>query len=412
MDIEKNQDVIEKTFLSILILNPKIGFDLLQIKPQFMESKINREILTLAIESMSKYNSVDIVTICQGNNKLLDAIVNIVSDDYVPITDIRKQFMTMQKMILENYKKKVIKELTRKLSVNEIDCDRYLNLMEKVNEVVIKDETTILDRKELLENINSSNVGIDIKGYPKLNETLKLVQGDFLIVGASTGVGKSGLLLNLMNQLMENYQCIYFNMEMSKSTIYKRMISINCGIQVYDVDNPKSDRQRSVIQESIDSIVNKNIIIEHKASYLHEIKAVLAKHKDDKKHTIIFLDHIGLIKSNGKKSLYEQTTDVAKSLRQFCLDYDCTIIAACQLNRASYNSDDLSLSMLKDSGEVENSSSKVILLYKNKIQSSGLEKFTDDMILEIVKNRDGRLGKILFEYDKTKQIFKEKINNY
>lgn len=412
MDIEKNQDVIEKTFLSILILNPKIGFDLLQIKPQFMESKINREILTLAIESMSKYNSVDIVTICQGNNKLLDAIVNIVSDDYVPITDIRKQFMTMQKMILENYKKKVIKELTRKLSVNEIDCDRYLNLMEKVNEVVIKDETTILDKKELLENINSSNVGIDIKAYPKLNETLKLVQGDFLIVGASTGVGKSGLLLNLMNQLMENYQCIYFNMEMSKSTIYKRMISINCGIQVYDVDNPKSDRQRSVIKESIDSIVNRKIIIEHKASYLHEIKAVLAKHKDDKKHTIIFLDHIGLIKSNGKKSLYEQTTDVAKSLRQFCLDYDCTIIAACQLNRASYNSDDLSLSMLKDSGEVENSSSKVILLYKNKIQSSGLEKFTDDMILEIVKNRDGRLGKISFEYDKTKQIFKEKINNY
>lgn len=412
MDIEKNQDVIEKTFLSILILNPKIGFDLLQIKPQFLENKTNREILTLAIESMNKYNSVDIVTICQGKNKLLDAIVDIVSDDYVPITDVRKQFMTMQKMILENYKKKVIKELTRKLSVNEIDCDRYLSLMEKVNEVVIKDETTILDKKELLENINSSNVGIDIKGYPKLNETLKLVQGDFLIVGASTGVGKSGLLLNLMNQLMENYQCIYFNMEMSKSTIYKRMISINCGIQVYDVDNPKSDRQRSVIQESIDSIVNKKIIIEHKASYLHEIKAVLAKHKDDKKHTIIFLDHIGLIKSNGKKSLYEQTTDVAKSLRQFCLDYDCTIIAACQLNRASYNSDDLSLSMLKDSGEVENSSSKVILLYKNKMQSSGLEKFTDDMILEIVKNRDGRLGKISFEYDKTKQIFKEKINNY
>ena len=68
--------------------------------------------------------------------------------------------------------------------------------------------------------------------------------------------------------------------------------------------------------------------------------------------------------------------------------------------------------MLKDSGELENSSSKVILLYRNKTQSSGLPKFTEDMVLEIVKNRDGRLGKIPFEYDKTKQIFKEKINLY
>lgn len=411
MDIEKNQVLVEKTFLSILILQPKIGFDLLQIKPQYLEIDNHKKIFALAIEAMKKYKSVDIVTMCHGHEKLLDVALDIISDEDVPITNIRQQFMTMQKIILENYKKKVIKNLSTKLNNGEIDCDKYLDYMEKVNEVVIKDETTIIDETELLENINSQNVGIALNNYSKLNETLKLVQGDFLIIGASTGVGKSGLLLNLMNQLMKEYQCIYFNMEMSKSTIYKRMIAINSGVPVYDVDCPKSDKQKEIIKNGISEIVSNKIIVEHKATYLHEIKAVLAKHKDDKKHTIIFLDHIGLIKSFGKKSLYEQTTDVAKSLRQFCLDYDCTIIAACQLNRASYNADDLSLSMLKDSGELENSSSKVLLLYKDKNQTSGLEKFTDDMVIEIVKNRDGRLGKIPFEYNKTKQIFTEK-NNY
>lgn len=412
MDIVKNQDIIEKTFLSILILQPKIGFDLLQIKPKFLENKYHSEILALAIEAMNKYKSVDIVTICSGHEKLLDIAFQAISDENVPISDIRQQFMTMQKLILESYKKKVIKNLSTKLNNGEIDCNKYLEYMEKVNEVVIKDETTVLDEQELVENISSKNIGIELHNYPKLNETLKLVQGDFLIIGASTGVGKSGLLLNLMNQLMDRYQCIYFNMEMNKSTIYKRIIAINSGIPVYDIDSPKSENQKNIIQKSIKEIVSKKNIVEHKASYLHEIKGVLGKHKDDKKHTIIFLDHIGLIKSFGKKSLYEQTTDVAKSLRQFCLDYDCTIIAACQLNRASYNSEELSLSMLKDSGELENSSSKVILLYRNKTQSGGLPKFTEDMVLEIVKNRDGRLGKIPFEYDKTKQIFKEKINLY
>ena len=57
---------------------------------------------------------------------------------------------------------------------------------------------------------------------------------------------------------------------------------------------------------------------------------------------------------------------VAKQLRQICLEYDCTIISASQLNRGAYSSDELSLSMLKDSGELENSASKVILLYRDK----------------------------------------------
>ena len=109
MDIEKNQDIIEKTFLSILILQPKIGFDLLQIKPQFLEIDNHKKLFVLAIEAMKKYKSVDIVTMCHGHEKLLDVAFDVISDDHVPISNIRQQFMTMQKLILENYKKKVIK---------------------------------------------------------------------------------------------------------------------------------------------------------------------------------------------------------------------------------------------------------------------------------------------------------------
>ena len=114
-----------------------------------------------------------------------------------------------------------------------------------------------------------------------------------------------------------------------------------------------------------------------------------------------------MIKSGNNKSIYEQTTDIAKSLRQLCLDYDCTIIAACQLNRASYTANEPNLSMLKDSGELENSSSKVILLYRDKTSSS--DSLNPNMILDIVKNRDGQYGKVFCKYDKSKQIFKEEV---
>ena len=75
----------------------------------------------------------------------------------------------------------------------------------------------------------------------------------------------------------------------------------------------------------------------------------------------------------------------------------------------SYNANELNLSMLKDSGELENSSSKVILLYRDKDCSK--DSLEPTMILDIVKNRDGQLGKINYKYYKTKQIFEE-VKNY
>lgn len=89
-----------------------------------------------------------------------------------------------------------------------------------------------------------------------------------------------------------------------------------------------------------------------------------------------------------------------------CLEYDCTIISASQLNRGAYSSEEITLSMLKDSGELENSASKVILMYRDK------ESHTDAEIVEmninIAKNRDGVCGVIKMMYDKTKQVFEEK----
>ena len=88
-----------------------------------------------------------------------------------------------------------------------------------------------------------------------------------------------------------------------------------------------------------------------------------------------------------------------------CLEYDCTIISASQLNRTAYGSDEVTLNMLKDSGELENSASKVILLYRDK--NSNKDDDEPTMNIEIAKNRDGICGTVQMKYDKTKQIFRE-----
>lgn len=406
--MNEKRDRIEKEFLTILYEKPDIGFDLLQIKPKYLEIKNNQILFEMMLQSYEKYDIVDYSYIFDNaNNTIVDLFTEISSREYLPLLDIRKQFLICQTSILDYYKKKVISNLTNQLNEEKINCSDYLSKMQKIERINIQINGKPLTIEEIDKNIDTSRTRIPLNNYPKLSKILELVQGDFLVIGASTGTGKSGLMLNLMNSLMNDYQCIYFNMEMSKSTIYKRMLSIQADVPVKYINSPETDYQADLIRAAKFEIEKNKIIVEHESVYFEDIEDFLkAVKNEENKHTIIFLDHIGLIRLKGtSKNIYEQTTDVVKKLRQLCLKYDCTIIGACQLNRASYGINELNISMLKDSGEIENSASKIILLYRNK--DFAADHLEPEMILDICKNRDGMNGQIVCKYFKTKQIFKE-----
>lgn len=395
---------LEREYLGLL-LNREYLFNYVRIKPFYFSNKSLAILFEQLIECYQKYKLIDVTKIVEAHKNFnIELYTDLLTDIFVK-PDYENQLLTLEDNILRYYKQDVIASLNEKLVKGDLNYDEFVLKIKKIDEIQIFKKVETLTEQEILDNINQDKVSIKIKNFDNLNTILKLVQGDFLIVGALTGTGKSGLLLNFMNGLMDNYQCIYFNMEMSKSTIYKRMISIRSGVPIYNIDNPATDYQKNIIQNCIKEISNKGVVIEHKANDIDTIKNVVRKVKNKEKHTILFIDHIGLVKKNGFKSLYESTTEVAKELRQICLDYDCTIISACQLNRGAYNSEQITLSMLKDSGEIENSSSKVILLYRDK--KSNKDSKVEQMVLEVAKNRDGPYGLVCTNYIKEKQIFKE-----
>ena len=350
-------------------------------------------------------------------NKIIEAhkdfnveyFVELMCDTFYHNNAWKEQFQLSEESIIKFYKEDVIKWCNDKLKRGEINYDEFMKKMNKLDNIILVDNTPELTAKEIMENIKTENAKINFNNFVKMNNYLKMVQGDFLIIGATTGAGKSGLMLNFMNDLMTGFQCIYFNMEMSKSTIYKRLISIKADVKIDDILNPQTDYQKKWIESAMQKIENAGLIIEHKANDIKAIKNILVKHKDKKRHTILFIDHLGLTRADNTKSLYEQATEVAKQLRQMCLEYDCTIISASQLNRGAYQSERPTLSQLKDSGELENSASKVILLYRS--GSDDGKKPISQINIDIVKNRDGVTGYVEMEYNKEKQIFKE-VKNY
>lgn len=404
---EDNRLEIEREFMA-LVLNKNEVIDLLQIKPKYLADRRNQKMLAYAMESYKIDGAVLPTKIYQLHNDFdIDYFVELLNDTLWYSSKWKEQLEISQDSILKFYKEDIIKMLNEKLKRGDIKYDYFMESMKKIDNVQLLENATELNKKEILESINEEKARINLNRFEKLNNILKLVQGDFLIIGATTGAGKSGLMINLMADLMNTYQCIYFNMEMSKSTIYKRIVSVNADIKVSAVDKPQTDYQKGIIENALNKIEKARIIIEHKASNMTEIKATIAKMKDKERHTVVFIDHLGLVKIDGMKSLYEQATEVAKELRQICLEFDCTIISASQLNRSAYdNNAKISLSMLKDSGELENSASKVLLLYKDK--NAGNVDLVQDMIFDIAKNRDGYTGIVEAVYEKEKQIFKER----
>lgn len=404
------REEIEKEFMA-LVLNKNELLDIIQIKPKFLSITQNQKILKYSLECYKESGMVNIADIYKKHKDIdLGYFAYLLLDVLWYPNNWKEQLKISQDCILKYYKEDYIEHLNNQLKEKNIEYDDFIKKMKEIEDYQIQDEIKELSKSEIKETISEEKSRINFNKFKKLDNTLKLVQGDFLIIGATTGAGKSGLMLNLMEDLMNTFQCIYFNMEMSKSTIYKRIVSINADVKVNDIEHPKSEYQKNLIEKAMDNIEKAKLIIEHKASDINTIKSTIAKMKDKDKHTIVFVDHLGLVKIDGSRSLYEQATEVAKELRQICLEYDCTIISASQLNRGAYSSDEITLSMLKDSGELENSSSKVLLLYKDK--EANKDDLVQKMIFDIAKNRDGVTGLIEAVYDKEKQIFKERNKFY
>lgn len=392
---------IEKEYLALLITKPEL-IDLSQMKSTFFEDVKNQEMFKTITDSYKKYNVISVPKIIEKNKKFdIDYFTELMTDTLVSTNNWKVQMQLAEETILQQFKERYIKKIWKEYENGKIVFDKLTETLKNVGDYKLSFELKPLDRNEIKKELTRKK-NIVFPNFKKINEILKITYNDFILIGTTTGNGKSGLLLNFLNELMDNYQCIYFNMEMSKATIYRRIVSIASGVPIKYLENP-TEYQKELIEKSYERIERNKIIIDHTSNKIEEIKKTLVNHKDINRHTILFLDHVGLTRTEKRLSLYENATEVAKELRQLCLEYDCTIFSASQVNRNAYK-EDIDISMLKDSGELENSASKVLLLHRQ--QSDEIET---DIDLEIAKNRDGVTGIIAMTYDKGKQIFKEKV---
>ena len=258
--------------------------------------------------------------------------------------------------------------------------------------------------KEIFSLINSQNKGIKFR-FNKLSDVANIQEHDLVIIAARTGIGKSGFCLNLLEDISDRYNCIYFNMEIAEKQLYQRLVSINSKIPMSYMDNIETKYQKECILESCNKIAEKKIKVFNQAQTVSNIRRIIIN-ESKLEHTVVFIDHVGLIIPQKNTSIYENITAITKELRQISLNYNCTIILVSQLNRSAAEDSVPKLSELKDSGELEQSATTVIMLhdenYDNNISKSKIE-----LSFFVAKNRNGSLGKTKYLYNKENQRFDE-----
>ena len=335
------------------------------IPMECIRNDLNRFILQTFIYSYKQSGTINLPTLLEENQKgfkgkyndkeYMQRVSQIIDLNNYDITD----FDYYQQLLFEDYKEELLKQVINDFQQNKLNQDELYNKIHSIEARTIDTTTGYKTVDEIKDLVITNNKTIPFR-LEKLSKRIKLQEHDLMVISARTGIGKSGFALNLLEDLSKKHKCILFNMEMSESSVYKRLISIMTTIPMDSLSTPKSDRQQRVIDYACEQLSKRKLKIISRGQTIQSIRREIINEQRDE-HLMVFIDYVGLIGSTEKhKSLYELITSVVKELRNISMSYNCTIFLLAQINRSG--EDNPKLSDLKESGELEQSATQVIIL--------------------------------------------------
>lgn len=395
---------LESEILGTLCLKPEL-FKVLIIDEKHFSVPINKKILNLIKKQYEEINEINIALMSKylNNDKEFSNITSTLIDyisDVVPPT--KETFIKLQEELYRKYISNEIDKVLNLYQKKEINQEDMINKINNLQAEVLNNVEDKLNADQIYNLVISKNKNINFK-FQTLSRYSNIQEHDLITIAARPGVGKTGFLLNLLEDLSTKYNCLFFNMEMTDKQVYSRLVSINSYVPMEDFMTDKNDKKIKIF-EGCERIAKKKFKVFTGTQTVSSIKNKIMKESKDK-HTIVFIDYVGLIFNGTKENEYERLTSVMKELRKLTLDYDCTIFLASQLNRET-NMKKPNISDLKGSGELEQSSTTVILLYEDDNSKVDMNHYI--ITAAIGKNRNGKKGKVLLDYYKNTQLFMEK----
>ena len=300
-------------------------------------------------------------------------------------------------------------------TVYDVVSDNLVKLAE-LTDVSVSDALTSI-KNDLADYVQQKYSGkasdIIPIGYSILDSILQLAKGDLLVLAARPAVGKSAFVINLAAKLaFQKKRTIVFSLEMSKMQVYDRLFS--CVGQI-----PHDFLKRNSISGQYSEKLGKAsaLIYDNFALYIDDNSSVrtsdIKRKATKEKADVIIIDYLQLLKPEGRRKYANKNDDVSEITRDLKIlagELKVPIILLSQLSRDVERRGEKSrpqLSDLRDSGSIEQDANAVVFLSKVTPNDEN-----SDILLDVAKNRSGRTGKIIYQFDRDVQTFRETDKEY
>lgn len=237
-----------------------------------------------------------------------------------------------------------------------------------------------------------------------------LLPGQMFVIAGRPGMGKTSMLMNIIENVSfrRDDPSFVFSLEMSDTELVTRAIYSRAGFEMND------ERGDFKIPDKGSLIRLQNAALEIKRSVLRiddtqgmtimQIRAKLRRAVRRHGIKLAAIDHLGLIRSNGKNNgnREREVAEISIGMKGLAKELGIPIILLCQINRESERRGgnrpgEPKLSDLRESGAIEQDADFVGMMYRpHYYQAKGYPANYAEMIL--TKNRHGATGIIPFEF--------------
>jgi replicative DNA helicase len=239
-------------------------------------------------------------------------------------------------------------------------------------------------------------LGVDT-GFVSLNNVLNgWLRQNLIIIGARPAQGKTALALNIaISSARSGKPTLFFSLEMSKSELSVRMISIVSGVEMDKIQKGTTNiDEQDRINRAASEIAALPIFLDDRAGLTwSQIRSKVRRLKRKKGLQMVIGDYLQLIKTSDakNKNREQQVSEVSRELKGIAKDYDLPFIALAQLGRDADNKRP-TLANLRESGAIEQDGDSVIFIYHD--ESEGQTK----SYLIVAKNRHGKTDDVQVKF--------------
>lgn len=229
----------------------------------------------------------------------------------------------------------------------------------------------------------------------QLGSQITFEAGDFCLLGGRPSSGKSAFALEcaLYWAVCRGYRVGFYSYETSREKLTNRVLAASARLPLDRIKRSTLDEgQLSGLCDVSGRIADGALdLLLASGRTVAEVQATALA----KRHQIIVVDYLQLIRSEGKDE-YSQVSNISKSLHTMCQSLGIFCLALCQLNRTKGARP--TLEDLRSSGQLEQDADGVLFLHRQEGKDMERE-------LIIAKNKEGECRSTRLYFDGPIQHF-------